>query len=216
MLQCFKQLWGNLYEKNRIIIIILIVVIAALLVGIVAMMPNVNKQDTNLKFKSKSTLTEGDSLKIKLMEANGTAIANQTINITITGKDKSSDYHSVVTDENGIGKLKLDKSAGKYNVTVSYGGNDKYKPSNATKKITVEEKVAEAQVSYSSQSQTSSGNQYSVNNLPPSNDPYPETSREQVNEYTVMQKYEDGYISYVDLRTGQRTSGGYYKTPTWS
>lgn len=203
-------------ENNKIIIIALIVIMAALLVGIVAMMPNMNKQDTNLTFKSKSTLTEGDSLKIKLTDTNGTAIANQTVNITITDKDGTSDFHSVVTNENGTGKLKLDKSAGKYNVTVSYGGDDKYNPSNATKKITVEEKVAEAQADYSSQSQSSSGNSYSVNNLPPSNDPYPETSREQVDENTVMQKYEDGYISYVDLRTGQRSSGGYYKTPTWS
>lgn len=131
-------------EKNKIIIIALIVVIAALLVGIVAIMPNVNKQDTNLKFKSKSTLTEGDSLKIKLTEANGTAIANQTVNITIIGKDKSSDYHSVVTNEKGVGTLKLDKKAGKYNVTINYGGNDKYNPSNATKKVTIKEEVVEA------------------------------------------------------------------------
>ena len=30
-------------------------------------------------------------------------------------------------------------------------------------------------------------------------------------ENYVMQKYEDGYISYVDLRTGERRSGGFYK-----
>ena len=199
-------------EKNQIIIIALIVVIVALLVGMAAMMmPNIGKQDTKLTIKSNSTLTEGDSLKIKLTDDNGTAIANQTVNITITDKDGSSDYHSVVTNENGTGKLKMDKSAGKYNVVVSYGGNDKYSGCNATKKINVEEKVAEAEVDYSSQSQTSSGNSYSVNNLPPSNDPYPETSREQIDENTVMQKYEDGYISYVDLRTGERSSGGYYK-----
>ena len=105
-------------ENNKIIIIVLIVVIAALLVGIVAMMPNMNKQDTNLTFKSKTTLNEGDSLKIKLTDTNGTAIANQTVNITITDKDGSCDYHSVVTNENGTGKLKMDKNAGEYNVTV--------------------------------------------------------------------------------------------------
>lgn len=197
-------------ENNKIIIIVLIVVIAALLVGIVAMMPNMNKQDTNLTFKSKTTLNEGDSLKIKLTDTNGTAIANQTVNITITDKDGSCDYHSVVTNENGTGKLKMDKNAGEYNVTVSYGGNDKYNGCNDTKKITVEEKVAEAQQS-SSNSKSSSNTGYDINNLPPSNDPYPETSREQINEHTVMQKYEDGYISYVDLRTGKRSSGGYYK-----
>ena len=137
-------------EKNKMIILALIVVIAALLVGMAAiMMPNMGKQDTKLKFKSNSTLTEGDSLKVKLTDANGTAIANQTVNIIITNKNKSTD-HSVVTNEKGVGTLKLDKNSGKYNVTVSYGGNDKYKGCNVTKKITIEEKVAEAQVTSSS------------------------------------------------------------------
>ena len=133
------------------IILALIVVIAALLVGMAAMMmPNMVKQDTKFKFKSNSTLTKGDSLKIKLTDANGTAIANQTVNITIKDKKGASDSHSVVTNEKGVGTLKLDKNSGKYNVTVSYGGNDKYKGCNITKKITIEEKVAEAQVTSSS------------------------------------------------------------------
>ena len=130
-------------NKHKIIIIALIVIIAALLVGMAAMMmPNMGKQDTNLKFKSNSTLTEGDSLKVKLTDDNGTAIANQTVNVTLTDKDGSSDYHSVVTNENGTGKLKLDK-------------NDKYNGCNVTKKITIEEKVAEAQVTSSSGSGSS-------------------------------------------------------------
>ena len=137
------------------IILALIVVIAALLVGMVfTMMPNMAKQDTKLKFKSNSTLTKGDSLKIKLTDANGTAIANQTVNITIKDKKGASDSHSVVTNEKGVGTLKMDKNSGKYNVTVSYGGNDKYNGCNITKKITIEEKVAEATTSQSDSSST--------------------------------------------------------------
>lgn len=133
-------------DKNKMIILALIVVIAALLVGMAAMMmPNMGKQDTKLKFKSNSTMNEGDSLKIKLTDANGTAIANQTVNITITNKNGASDNHSVVTNAKGVGTLKLDKGAGKYNITVSYGGNDKYNACNATKKITIEEKVTQTE-----------------------------------------------------------------------
>jgi ABC-type Na+ efflux pump permease subunit len=144
-------------DKNKMIILALIVVIAALLVGMAAMMmPNMGKQDTKLKFKSNSTLTEGDSLKVKLTDANGTAMANQTVNIIITNKNKSTD-HSVVTNEKGVGTLKMDKNAGKYNVTVSYGGNDKYNGCNVTKKITIEEKVAEATVSETSAQSSQSG-----------------------------------------------------------
>ena len=139
------------------IILALIVVIAALLVGMAAMMmPNMGKQDTKLKFKNNSTLAEGDSLKVKLTDANGTAVANQTVNIIITNKNKSTN-HSVVTNEKGVGTLKMDKDAGKYNVTVSYGGNDKYKGCNVTKKITIEEKVAEATVSETSAQSSQSG-----------------------------------------------------------
>ena len=140
-------------ERNQIIIIALIVIIAALLVGITAMMmPNMAKQDTKLKFKSNSTLTEGESLKVKLTDANGTALANQTVNLTITGKNGSSDYHSVVTNKKGIGTLKLDKNPGKYTVNVTYGGNENYTGNTTTQKLTVkeEEKVVASQTSSSS------------------------------------------------------------------
>ncbi|WP_394350257.1 hypothetical protein, partial [uncultured Methanobrevibacter sp.] len=80
----------------------------------------------------------------------------QTVNIIITNKNKSTD-HSVVTNEKGVGTLKMDKDSGKYNVTVSYGGNDKYKGCNVTKKITIEEKVAEATVSENSAQSSQSG-----------------------------------------------------------
>ena len=145
-------------EKNEMIILALIVVIAAILIGAATMMPNVTKKDTKLKFKSDATLTEGDSLKIKLTDDNGTAIANQTVNVTIKDDDKSKDYHSVVTNKKGIGTLKLDKNPGKYKVTIIYGGNDKYNGCNATQKITIEEKVIEATVSESSSESSSSSN----------------------------------------------------------
>ncbi len=130
-------------DKNKIIIIALIAIIAALLVGWVAMMPNTNKEDAKLTFKNNATLTKGDPLKIKLTDVNGTAIENQTVNVTITDKNNTSDYHSAVTNTEGIGSLNLNKSAGEYEVTISYSGNDKYNSCNATKKITIEEEVVE-------------------------------------------------------------------------
>lgn len=193
--------------NNKIIIGVLVAIIIALLAGILVSMPNLTKTDSVLEIISNDTIAEGDSLQIKLTDSNGTALANQTVNITITDADKASDYHSVVTNDEGVGELKLEKDAGEYDLAVSYGGSDVYNACNATEKVTIKEKVVEAQTS----SISSSNTPYDINNLPPSNDPYPETSREQVDEYTVMQKYEDGYISYVDLRTGKRTSGGFYK-----
>ena len=139
-------------EKNKIIILVLIAIIAALLVGIVAMMPNITKQDTKLQFEGNSTLTQGDSIKIKLTDSNGTVIANQTVNVTITDKDNSSDYHSVVTNDKGIATLKLDKTPGNYKISINYNGNDKYEGCNASKNVNVEEKVVEAQPASTSSS----------------------------------------------------------------
>ena len=137
-------------NNNKIIIIVLVVIIAALLAGILVSMPNFTKTDSVLEITGNSTIVEGYSLQVRLTDANGTPLANQTVNITITDENKSSDFHSVVTNEEGIGELKLDKSAGKYNVSADYGGDENYKESSMVKEITIEKKVAEAQVSGSS------------------------------------------------------------------
>lgn len=78
-----------------------------------------------------------------MTDANGNALGNQTVNVTITDSNKASSYYSVVTNDNGIGTLNLDKNAGEYSVTISYGGNNGYKSCNATQKITIKEKAAQ-------------------------------------------------------------------------
>ena len=61
----------------------------------------------------------------------------------------------------------------------------------------------------SSNSQSSSGTKYDINNLPPSNDPYPETNRYFIDENHVKQEYQDGYMRTVDVRTGEIHSLGF-------
>ncbi len=135
---------GDMMEKNRLIIIALVVVIVALLAGVAVMMSVTPKQNTVLTFEGEATITEGGSIRIHLTDENATAISNQTVNITFTDANRTASYYSVVTDENGTGELKLDKAAGDYNVTASYGGSDKYNPSNATEGLTVEAEVVQA------------------------------------------------------------------------
>ena len=94
----------------------------------------------------------------------------------------------------------MDLKKGKYNVTVTYGGNENYTGNNTTQKLTIKEEVAQTQTT----SSESSSLPYSLNNLPPSNDPNPETKRYQIDEYHVRQEYSDDYHSIVDLRTGER------------
>ena len=131
-------------DKDKIIICVLVAIVIVLLVALVAIMPYANKQNTNLTFVNGQELNEGDSIQIKLTDANGTALGNQTVNITVTDKNMASDHHSVVTNDEGIGILKLDKSAGEYNVTISYGGNDKYLNCSSTQQFTVKKTVTES------------------------------------------------------------------------
>ena len=130
-------------EKNKLLIIGLIVVIAILAVGIFMAFSDNAKMDTKLKIKAETPIHEGDTIKVKLTDLNNTPIANQTVNITITDKDNTSSYYSVVTNAKGVGKLKLEKGVGKYKINCTYGGNENYTGNTIIKKIKIEEEVVE-------------------------------------------------------------------------
>ena len=138
-------------KRSSIIILAAIVVVGLLLIGLVAMTPSTTKEDAKLTFKGNSTLAEGDSVEFALTAANGTALANKTLNVTVTDNNKTSDYHSVVTNDEGIATFKLDKDGGNYTVTVSFAGDGKYNGCNATQLITVEGTQEEAQTVDSTQ-----------------------------------------------------------------
>ena len=198
--------------ENRTIIIILVAVIIVLaaVLGILLLHPNA-KEPCKILITSDKEQYEGGEISFIMADLNKTPISKEIVNVTITNSKGKVVYDQVVkTNSKGKAKLDLNLKKGIYKVVVAYGGNENYTGNNTTQKLTIKE--AET-VSTSS---SSSSLPYSLYNLPPSNDPYPETSREQTDEYTVMQMYEDGYISYVDLRTGERSGGGYYKTPPWS
>ena len=147
-------------DKNKIIIIALVIIIIALLIVIAFPMFSNAKQDTKLIITSNSTLQEGGSINVKLTDLNETPISNQSINITVTDTNKTSSYFSVVTDENGTGILKLDKSEGNYTVKCVYGGNDSFNGNDTSMEITIEKRVAETQSSSSSSSSSDSSDDY--------------------------------------------------------
>ncbi|MEE0902293.1 MAG: hypothetical protein UIB31_07165 [Methanobrevibacter sp.] len=184
-------------EQQKIIIIALIVIIAALLVGMVAMIPNLTKKESNLNFKGNSTIAEGGSLKVKLTDDSGNPIVGQTVNVTITDKNKANSYYTVETNDEGVGTLKLEKDTGKYTVTVKYDGNNDFKGCNATKKITIKEKVEEAQQS-SSSSSSSTPSAYAYKS-----DGTPMYSQAEVDQYMAnkygMVNYHVGSNGYIDM-----------------
>ena len=180
-------------ERDKIIIIALIAMIAILLVSIIAIMPNIMKKDTQVTINSNSKLNEGDSIKIRLIDENGVAIANQNVNISINN-GTVTDYHSITTDNQGIGKLELDKKAGSYDVGVIYSGNDNYKGCNATKMIKIEE-VAEAEPTYTQSAPTAYAYQ---------SDGTPMYSQSEVDRYMSHKygpgtNYHIGSNGYVDM-----------------
>lgn len=130
-------------QNEKIIIVVLLAIVAALLVAIIATNPDLDKQHTKLIFTSNDTIDEGGYVKIKLVDVNGTELENQTVNITVTDENGTSDYYSAVTNEDGDAKAKIKNDPGEYNVTVSYDGDENYEACYETQELTIEEEVKE-------------------------------------------------------------------------
>lgn len=138
-------------NKNIIIILIGVIIVLAAVLGVIFLHPANAKQPTVVKITSNKTLTEGDGLSIKLTDLNKTPISKEVVNITVTNsKGKVVVDNVVKTDSKGKAKIDFDLKKGKYNVTVSYGGNENYTGNNTTQKLTIKEEVVEAQPSVSS------------------------------------------------------------------
>lgn len=128
----------------RKIIIAAIIVFLAILVGMVVLTSGSAKDDTAINFLSNSTLKNGDAVKFQLIDSKGNPIANEEILIEFNYNGTTEKY-SISTDSNGTGSLVLnDLSSGKYKVSVSFNGNDKYNPSSAVQAVTVEDESSDS------------------------------------------------------------------------
>ncbi|MBE6500949.1 MAG: hypothetical protein E7Z79_00745 [Methanobrevibacter thaueri] len=194
-------------DKKIIIILVVIIVVLAAAIGVMLLNPVNSKEPTKIKITSDKEQYEDGELSIKLTDLNNTPISKEVVNITIKDKKGKVVVDDVVnTNSKGKAKLDLDLKKGKYMVNVTYGGNENYTGDIASQKLKIKEAVTEAT---SSNSQSSSTTSYDINNLPPSNDPYPETNRYYIDEYHVKQEYQDGYMRTVDVRTGEIHSLGF-------
>ena len=197
--------------ENRNIIIILLVVIAILAVTVGVMMFNQShaKEATKIKITSDKEQYEGGKLSVELKDLNGTAFSKEVVNVTVTDKKGKVVVDDVVkTNSKGKAKLDLDLKKGKYNVTVTYGGNENYTGTNATQKLSIKEKVTEAVKPQSSSSQSSSHRQeYDI--TPDGWNPREhEVSREPIGDGNERVKYDDGYMRVVD-KDGNVISHGF-------
>ena len=146
-------------NKTIIVILIAIIVILAAAVGILYTQSVSSKEPTKIKITSDKQQYEGGELSIQLTDLNKTPLSKEIVNITITNsKGKVVVDDIVKTNSKGKAKLDLDLKKGKYNVTVSYGGNENYTGNNTTQKLTIKEAVAKVESSGSSSSYSSGNN----------------------------------------------------------
>ena len=128
-------------SKNIIIILIVIIVILAAAIGFMVLKPMHAKEPTKIKVTSNKTIYEGENISVKLTDLNKTPLSKQKINITIKdSKGKVVTNKTVKTNSKGNAKLDLNLKKGKYDVNVTYGGNENFTGNNTTQKLTVKEK----------------------------------------------------------------------------
>ena len=138
-------------NKNIIIILIVIIVILAAAIGFAMFNPMHAKEPTKIKITSDKEQYEGGELSIQLTDLNKTPISKEVVNITITNSKGKVVVDDVVkTNSKGKAKLDLDLKKGKYNITVTYGGNENYTGNNTTQKLTIKEEVVKAEPASSS------------------------------------------------------------------
>ncbi|WP_407381585.1 hypothetical protein [Methanobrevibacter sp.] len=195
-------------EYNNIIIILLVILLVlAAAIGVTLLNPANASHPVKITITSASEQNEGGQLSVLLTDLNNTPLSNEAVNITVTDSAGNAVMEKIArTNSNGESIIGLDLAKGEYNVNVIYSGNDKFGENSTQQKLTVTQKAAP---SVSSNTSRSSATPYDINNLPPSNDPYPETNRYFIDQYTVKQEYEDGYMRTVDIRTGEIHSLGF-------
>ncbi|WP_407376323.1 hypothetical protein [Methanobrevibacter sp.] len=132
-------------NKNIIIILVVIIVVLAAAIGFAMFNPMHAKEPTKLKITSDKEQYEGGELSLQLTDLNKTPLSKEIVNITITNSKGKVVVDDVVkTNSKGKAKMDLDLKKGKYNVTVSYGGNENYTTNNTTQILTIKEEVVEA------------------------------------------------------------------------
>ena len=93
---------------------------------------NVSKLDTVIESYDRTYSSDSQKVyKISLKDVSGNPLANKTLTYTINNAD-----YSKTTDENG--QIKLDLSAdNSFEIITKYAGDDKYRESSNTNKITI-------------------------------------------------------------------------------
>lgn len=144
-------------SKNLIIIcIITIIAVASISYAVIATSQN----DTSIRINVNSPFYKNDVIKITLTDNEGNELANKTITLSFTDKNKKTITKNVTTNDKGIAKYKVKLKKGAYSVLGIFSGDEDYKSSNFTYQL----KVKEKEVKKSSTKKSSSSNNKSHSN----------------------------------------------------
>ena len=148
-------------SKDKLIILVLLIIIVILTTASFAVMPNNEKQNSQININSNSTIYLGDTIEIILKDSNNAPISNQTIYVNIIGENNTNFNYSLKTDSYGIGRLMINQTEGNITVNCTFEGNDKYNANSTYRTIYIQIKEAIASQSNSSpvSSYSSSGDE---------------------------------------------------------
>lgn len=190
--------------NSRDIIIICATVIILLAIGIFLMANPFGSGETAiLTMESSQSLTEGDSLILKLSDENKTPIAGQRIEINLThGSNGITENFTLKTNENGECRLE-DLIADNFTLSAKYNGNKNYKQATLSGNIYVKKK---ASASNNDKYKTDNKVDDVIDGWDPSEH---EVSREDLGDGTYRITYDDGYFRIVD-EDGNILTYGYW------
>lgn len=140
---------------NRKIIIALIIIVLIALAGLLVFSSGI-KSDTQITFLNGNNLKNGDQVQFELKDSQGNVLDNQNIEITF-GANGENETFTITTDSQGRGGLLLNEQAdGKYNISVSYAGDDKHNGCSANTTIIIGDGSSETSNNSASSSEASS------------------------------------------------------------
>ena len=188
--------------NSRDIIIICATVIILLAIGIFVMAnPFESGETAILTMESSQSLSEGNSLILKLSDENKTGIASQKIELKLRHASNGvTENFTLKTDANGECRLE-DLIADNFTLNAKFPGNKDYKPAILKGTIYVK-KVSKTSKKSSSSSNVNSDkykSNYKVDEVIDGWDPSEhEVSREPLGDGVYRVDYDDGYFRIVD------------------
>lgn len=187
-------------NRNLIIALIAIVVIIAAALFIFSQPATTTtdgKINTQINFLSKSTLQNGEQVQFELKDTSGKAIAGQNVTIAYDDGSGNVQNYKIITDQNGKGYLAIQgEAAGKYDITVTYGGNDQYNGCTGKMTITVEDGTTSTQSTETESNSTANTVMYNNDTTASQST---DTSQQQASQSQVHQTYYDAELNvYYD------------------